>query len=265
MGRFAVRLGSFFRWFKSAEGIFALRTAVVTLALWIPAVAPSSAGFNYQHKGLWALIMAQDINYRNLVGMAVWYIGAGSGSGNPYGVVVATFIVMLFPRPTSARTLVRRTVAASLEHLGRVFASEVDAILAEEAKGRKGIVEKPNMDEHLDGGEVSLKEKRIRKLAEKLLAVALADVFSTISVLSHALSAGHPVPASLLRLRDRLIYHDRHMFAHEQPAHLSLKEDNEKAELGHASTKELDPSPNKVDGVTIGFEELTLDVLMVRG
>lgn len=32
----------------------------------------------------------QDINYRNLVGMAVWYIGAGSGSGNPYGIVVAT-------------------------------------------------------------------------------------------------------------------------------------------------------------------------------
>ncbi|KAF4566563.1 hypothetical protein EYR36_011994 [Pleurotus pulmonarius] len=400
MGRFAVRLGSFFRWFKSAEGIFALRTAVVTLALWIPAVVPSSAGFNYQHKGLWALIMAQTslgvyagdqiagitgTNRHDPVGMAVWYIGAGSGPGNPYGIVVATtvfiapflymrvvapiqdamiwilagvtiifvvgyswidthllifsnsgvgvelgwrrallvvigftaaFIVMLFPRPTSARTLVRRTVAASLEHLGRVFASEVDAILAEEAKGRKGIVEKPNMDEHLEGAEVSLKEKRIRKLAEKLLAVAtrlqaltpslttgkwepqlqtrlisclallagsfvrldtnwcyilvhktpflnpylLADVFSTISVLSHALSAGHPVPASLPRLRDRLIYHDRHMFAHEQPAPLSLKEDN--AVLRQESVKELDPSPNKVDGVTIGFEELTLDVLM---
>lgn len=54
------------------------------------------------------------------------------------------------------------------------------------------------------------------------------------------------------------------MFAHEQPAPFSLKEDNEKALLGRASTKELDPSPNKVDGVTIGFEELTLDVLMVR-
>ncbi|KAJ8703361.1 hypothetical protein PTI98_001988 [Pleurotus ostreatus] len=423
MGRFAVRLGSFFRWFKSAEGIFALRTAVVTLALWIPAVAPSSAGFNYQHKGLWALIMAQTslgvyagdqiagITVRMigtvlglLVGMAVWYIGAGSatlltgcfclfhrktvfiapflymrvvaplqdamiwilagvtiifvvgyswidthllifsnsGVGVELGwrrallVVIgftAAFIVMLFPRPTSARTLVRRTVAASLEHLGRVYASEVDAILAEEAKGRKGILEKPNMDEHIEGVEVSPKEKRIRKLAEKLLAVAtrlqaltpslttgkwepqlqgswpqqhyqalhtletrlisclallagsfvrldtnwcyilvhktpflnpylLADVFSTISVLSHALSAGHPVPASLPRLRDRLIYHDRHMFAHEQSVPLSLKDDNEKAEPGHASTKALDPSPNKVDGVTIGFEELTLDVLM---
>lgn len=66
MGRFAVRLGSFFRWFKSAEGIFALRTAVVTLALWIPAVVPSSAGFNYQHKGLWALIMAQVLEYVSL-------------------------------------------------------------------------------------------------------------------------------------------------------------------------------------------------------
>ncbi|KAF4566562.1 hypothetical protein EYR36_011993 [Pleurotus pulmonarius] len=423
MGRFAVRLGSFFRWFKSAEGVFALRTALVTLALWIPAVVPSSAGFNYEHKGLWALIMAQmslavyageqiaGIALRTvgtalglLLGMAVWYIGAGSGLGNPYGVVISTtvfvapflyirvvgpmqdamlwilagvtiifvvgyswidshlemltssgvgvevgwrrallviigfvaaFVVMLFPQPTSARTLVRKTVASSLEQLGRVFSSEVDAILAEEAKGRKGIVEKPNIGDS-EGVEVSPKEKRVRILAERMLTIAtrlqtltpsldtgkwepqlqgswpqhhyqalhtletrllsclgllagsfvrldtnwcyilvhktpflnphlLADIFSTISVLSHALSAGYPVPASLPRLRDRLIYHDRHMFAHGQSSFLSPQKSSEKKGLlndGYSSTTGLDPSANEVDGVTIGFEELTLDVLM---
>ncbi|KAF4605805.1 hypothetical protein EYR40_004595 [Pleurotus pulmonarius] len=423
MGRSAVRLGSFFRWFKSAEGVFALRTALVTLALWIPAVVPSSAGFNYEHKGLWALIMAQmslavyageqiaGIALRTvgtalglLLGMAVWYIGAGSGLGNPYGVVISTtvfvapflyirvvgpmqdamlwilagvtiifvvgyswidshlemltssgvgveigwrrallviigfvaaFVVMLFPQPTSARTLVRKTVASSLEQLGRVFASEVDAILAEEAKGRKGIVERPNIGVP-EGVEVSPKEKRVRILAERMLTIAtrlqtltpsldtgkwepqlqgswpqhhyqalhtletrllsclgllagsfvrldtnwcyilvhktpflnphlLADIFSTISVLSHALSAGYPVPASLPRLRDRLIYHDRHMFAHGQSSFLSPQKYSEKKGLpdnGYSSTTGLDPSANKVDGVTIGFEELTLDVLM---
>ncbi|KDQ30176.1 hypothetical protein PLEOSDRAFT_1111192 [Pleurotus ostreatus PC15] len=424
MGRFAVRLGAFLRWFKSAEGVFALRTAIVTLALWIPAVVPSSAGFNYEHKGLWALVMAQmslavyageqiaGIALRTvgtvlglLLGMAVWYIGAGSGLGNPYGVVISTtvfvapflyirvvgpmqdamlwilagvtiifvvgyswidshlemltssgvgvevgwrrallviigfvaaFVVMLFPQPTSARTLVRKTVASSLEQLGRVFASEVDAILAEEAKGRKGIVERPDMGDQLEGVEVSPKEKRVRILAERMLTIAtrlqtltpsldtgkwepqlqgswpqhhyqalhtletrllsclgllagsfvrldtnwcyilvhktpflnphlLADIFSTISVLSHALSAGYPVPASLPRLRDRLIYHDRHMFAHGQSSFLKPQKCSEKKGLldnGYSSTTELDPSPNKVDGVTIGFEELTLDVLI---
>lgn len=80
---------------------------------------------------------------------------------------------MLFPQPTSARTLVRKTVASSLEQLGRVFASEVDAILAEEAKGRKGIVERPDMGDQLEGVEVSPKEKRVRILAERMLTIAV--------------------------------------------------------------------------------------------
>lgn len=35
-------------------------------------------------------IILQGTDWCNIVGMAVWYIGAGSGSGNPYGIVVAT-------------------------------------------------------------------------------------------------------------------------------------------------------------------------------
>lgn len=58
------------------------------------------------------------------------------------------------------------------------------------------------------------------------------------------------------------------MFAHGQSSFLNPQKYSEKKGLldnGYSSTTELDPSPNKVDGVTIGFEELTLDVLIVCG
>ncbi len=50
---------SFARFFKSPEGIFSLRHAVVSIVLWIPAVCSSSAWFYYDNRGIWALIMAQ--------------------------------------------------------------------------------------------------------------------------------------------------------------------------------------------------------------
>ena len=53
------KLSNFFRWFKGVEGMFALRHAVVSMALWIIAVHPTTAAFNYRNRGLWALIMAQ--------------------------------------------------------------------------------------------------------------------------------------------------------------------------------------------------------------
>ncbi|KAJ7715902.1 hypothetical protein B0H16DRAFT_1701559, partial [Mycena metata] len=59
LGRFFVTLGGALRFFRTPEGIFALRHAVVSLALWIPAVVPRTAWFYYSNKGLWALIMAQ--------------------------------------------------------------------------------------------------------------------------------------------------------------------------------------------------------------
>lgn len=90
------------------NGIFALKYGIVTIALWIPAVCPSSADFNYQNRGLWALIMAQTglgiftgeqlYNFITrmagtcigvVVGMVLWYIGAQKGLGGPYGVTAA--------------------------------------------------------------------------------------------------------------------------------------------------------------------------------
>ena len=43
----------------SPTGIFALRTAVLSFALWLPQVVPASANFYYQQRGLWGLIMGQ--------------------------------------------------------------------------------------------------------------------------------------------------------------------------------------------------------------
>lgn len=103
-------------WLTNDEGLHALRTLVVTIGLAIPAVVPSSAGFYYREKGFWALIMAQMalVPYTSdfvsgllvrvagtvaggVIGLVCWYIGAGSGPGNPYGLaaVMAVAIVAL--------------------------------------------------------------------------------------------------------------------------------------------------------------------------
>lgn len=90
------------------NGIFALKYGIVTLALWIPSVCPSSARFYYMNRGLWALIMAQTglgiftgeqvYNFVTrmtgtcigaVIGMVLWYIGAQRGPGEPYGVTAA--------------------------------------------------------------------------------------------------------------------------------------------------------------------------------
>ncbi|KAK4937412.1 hypothetical protein LTR10_021949 [Elasticomyces elasticus] len=103
-------------WLGNTEGMFALRMLIVTIALALPAVLTSSAGFFYREKGLWAVIMAQtgllpytaDFVYGfilrtigtvvgGILGMVCWYIGAGSGPGNPYGMaaIMALAIVVL--------------------------------------------------------------------------------------------------------------------------------------------------------------------------
>ncbi|KAI5457584.1 hypothetical protein BGZ63DRAFT_364563 [Mariannaea sp. PMI_226] len=103
-------------WLGNEEGMFALRMVVVTLALSVPAVVTSTAGFFYRNRVLWAVIMAQltlvpytaELLFGSLirvigtivggvVGMAAWYIGAGNGPGNPYGLaaIFAPAIVLM--------------------------------------------------------------------------------------------------------------------------------------------------------------------------
>ncbi|KAJ7083884.1 hypothetical protein C8R44DRAFT_862351 [Mycena epipterygia] len=431
LGRFFVAVGASLRFFKTPEGIFALRHAAVSLALWVPSVVPHTANFYYENKGLWALIMAQSglapfagdqlagLAARLLGtiagllnGMVVWYIAApGKRDGNPYAVVVVTAvftapfllarlaappaqmmvwtmvgvttvfvvgyswldthfavlsnpgvgisvgwkrallviigftagaIVMMFPRPTSARTLVRRTLAATMRELGAIFGQEVEAFLAEEARARGGHYEQQTidfLDEAAEDAPVSPKERRVRKVARRVLVVferlqglapslktgqwepqvqgswpheqyellhsketkmvtslsllagafsklntkwcsilvhrtpflnpnLLSDIFSKIEILSHALEAGHPVPASLPCLRDRLIYHealvravDRDATAQRAAREIPLDPEDEETAASDSGTAEI--APGKVDGASIGFEELSLDVLML--
>ncbi|KAG6885510.1 hypothetical protein C0993_000760 [Termitomyces sp. T159_Od127] len=261
-GRCSLILGKIFKFFKSPEGIFGLRHAVVSIALWIPSVCSTTAWFYYGNRGVWGLIMAQAglavyagdqiagyvIRVAGtiaglLVGMAAWYIGAGHGPGNPYGIVIATtacsaplylgriaaphqqlvfwimtgvttvfvvgyswidthlpvlvsagagvaigwkrallviigftagFIVMLFPRPTSSRTLVRRTLAATAGELGIVLADEVEALLAEETRARQGHYEKVTFVGAHSDQKVSLKERRVRRIGQKALDIAVS-------------------------------------------------------------------------------------------
>lgn len=104
------------QWLTNDDALFATRVVLVTIAAAVPAVCTSTAGFYYREKGLWALIMAQmgmgtytaDFVYGmvlrtlgtvlgGVIGMVCWYIGAGNGPGEPYGMaaIVAVFIVIL--------------------------------------------------------------------------------------------------------------------------------------------------------------------------
>ncbi|KZT25917.1 hypothetical protein NEOLEDRAFT_1132953 [Neolentinus lepideus HHB14362 ss-1] len=108
-------LSGVYGWAKTAEVIFAVKYVVLTIGLWLPAVFHNSAKFNYEQKGVWALIMAQMtlnvyasdqiFNYFTrligtfiglIIGLLVWYIGSGHGKGNPYGIA-ASFGVFMIP------------------------------------------------------------------------------------------------------------------------------------------------------------------------
>lgn len=127
-------------WFKSTEGLFALRTLIVTIGLGVLAVNRTTAGFFYRQKGLWALIMAQmgltpytaDFIYGLIsricgtvigavIGLAAWYIGNGNGPGNAYGfaavmvpIIVVLMWLRLFASPALLQGLILTTATTYL-------------------------------------------------------------------------------------------------------------------------------------------------------
>ncbi len=86
------------------------------------------------------------------------------------------FIVMIVPRLTSSRVFVRRSLAAIIDELGHLFASEVEAFLAEERKTRlNDDLEKRHTNGSDDG---STKEERIRTFTPRMLAIAVSSALS---------------------------------------------------------------------------------------
>lgn len=104
-------------WLSNEDGVYAMRVLIGTMAVAVVAVTTNTAGFFYREKGLWAVIMAQTgllphfsdftfaFIYRvvgtvagGVLGMLGWYIGSGSGPGNPYGLAavmaVASPVIM---------------------------------------------------------------------------------------------------------------------------------------------------------------------------
>ncbi|KAF9043705.1 hypothetical protein BDZ89DRAFT_943304 [Hymenopellis radicata] len=274
LGRFSLKVAAFIRFLRSPQGVFALRYAIVSVALWIPTVCSSSIWFVYNNRGLWALIMAQTglavfagdqifsfivrlsaTIFGLLLGLVCWYIGAGSGNGNAYGIVVvstffvapflfmqinaspalrpfwtmigvtavfivgyswvdghqaesvnsgegialawkralliiigftASFIVMMFPRPTSSRSFVRKSLAADLDELSHILAAQVEVFLAEERRARDGFYEMVGEDAE---AKDSPKELRMRKFTPKMLAV-----FTRLQALSPSLQTARFEP-----------------------------------------------------------------------
>ncbi|KAK2591383.1 hypothetical protein QQS21_010927 [Conoideocrella luteorostrata] len=101
-----------YKWLFNPGGMYALRMVIVTIAVSIPASLPSTAGFFYREKGIWAVIMAQtcllmymaDFTFslvcRGLgtvfggaLALVAWYAGSGTGIGNPYGVGATTAVI----------------------------------------------------------------------------------------------------------------------------------------------------------------------------
>lgn len=91
----------------------------------------------------------------------------------------------MFPTPLSARVLVRKSLAAVIREIGNILAGEVEAVLAEEARARRGLYEKvqfvgPNKVD--SDAKVSPKERRVRKIAKRVITVVVCFLRSAILV-----------------------------------------------------------------------------------
>ncbi|PCG98916.1 Brefeldin A sensitivity protein-related, domain of unknown function DUF2421 [Penicillium occitanis (nom. inval.)] len=123
------------KWLFNSDGLYALRMIIITVALAIPAAIPSSAGFYYREKGVWALIMGQttllvymaDFTFSmisrtigtvigGVLGLLVWYVGSGSGPGNPYGlaaILAAVLAILMWARLFFKQGLLQATIMSA--------------------------------------------------------------------------------------------------------------------------------------------------------
>ncbi|GAA6043841.1 hypothetical protein JCM8097_007230 [Rhodosporidiobolus ruineniae] len=112
--RFTFGLYRFLHFFTTPEGLFALKYASFSIAIWLPQQFESTAYLCYSEKSLWALITFQTFlglysgdqilsSIQKVLGAAIglvygmllWYLGAANGPGSPYGLGAAVFVFMI--------------------------------------------------------------------------------------------------------------------------------------------------------------------------
>jgi hypothetical protein len=105
----------FFKLLARPDIFFAIKAGIVTVLVALPSYFKTTAGWFYFNRGIWAVIMTAltiaqftaDTVFGFAVrivgtflgavlGMVIWYIGSGSGTGNPYGLAAVLAVVLPF-------------------------------------------------------------------------------------------------------------------------------------------------------------------------
>lgn len=82
---------------------------------------------------------------------------------------------MLFPNPVSSRILVRKSLAATFTEAGDVFATEIEAFLAEEALTRSMKGEETEVKNSSLLKETS-KDDRLKRMGKRLIVIAARSI-----------------------------------------------------------------------------------------
>ncbi|KIY62539.1 hypothetical protein CYLTODRAFT_494564 [Cylindrobasidium torrendii FP15055 ss-10] len=105
---------SFLKSFGSGDALFALKAAILTILMCLPAFLKETAPFAYRNRSEWAIAMSQltlarfrgDTTFGftsrvlstiggGLIGTCIWYISSPTDEGNPYGLVAV--LAVCFP------------------------------------------------------------------------------------------------------------------------------------------------------------------------
>ncbi|WWC68937.1 uncharacterized protein I206_102873 [Kwoniella pini CBS 10737] len=150
------RLAMFTDILGSRSFMYAIKAAILGALTSLPNFIASSASFYYFNRGIWCTIMAQltlavfsgDTTvawlgrvvasfWGCLFGMVAWYIGSGSGKGNPYGLAavcavtfpIAIFFRVHFPGQVLTAVMTPVTFGLVIGYVSRDVKLDVNSIL----------------------------------------------------------------------------------------------------------------------------------------